>query len=226
MLSARGSESPTADSALATLCKSYWYPLYAFIRRKGHGPAEAQDLTQEFFARLLAKHYFDKADPQKGRFRSFLLNALTHFLADEWDRVRRLKRGGGRPVVSLDDADAEGRYRLEPVEALDAAKIYERRWALTLLERVLTQLEAEHAQAGKTELFAQLQVVLLGDKGSVSYVELGRRLGMSEGAVKVAVHRMRKRYVQLFRAEIAHTVASPTEIDDEINHLFAVLCSG
>jgi RNA polymerase sigma factor (sigma-70 family) len=213
----------SSDAALSELCRTYWYPLYAFIRRQGYSPHDGQDLTQAFFARLLEKNYVAKADPERGRFRTYLLAALTHFLADEWDKTRRLKRGGGREIISFDGASAEERYRLEPVDQLDAAKLYERRWVTTLFEKVLARLEEEFRDSGKGELFDRLKSSLLSEKTGLSYTELGAPLGMKEDAVKQAVHRMRRRYRELFREEIAQTVAGPGEVEDELKHLFAVL---
>lgn len=209
--------------ALAELCGTYWYPLYAFVRRKGHSPPDAQDLTQAFFARLLDKNYAAQADRERGRFRTYLLAALTHFLADEWDKTRRLKRGGGREIISFDAVSAEERYRLEPVDQLDAAKLYERRWVTTLFDQVLARLEEELRDSGKGELFEGLKSSLLAEETGLSYAELGARLGMKEDAVKQAVHRMRRRYRELFREEIAQTVAGPGEVEDELKYLFAVL---
>jgi RNA polymerase sigma-70 factor (ECF subfamily) len=226
VLAARDPASPGAEAALAGLCHTYWYPLYAFVRRKGHSPHDAQDLTQAFFARLLEKNYVAQADRERGRFRTFLLAALTHFLADEWDKRRRLKRGGGREIVSFDAASAEERYRLEPIDHLDAARLYERRWVTTLFEQVLARLEQEFRDAGKGGLFDGLKSALLAEPAGPSYGQLGAQLGLKEDAVKQTVHRMRRRYRELFREEIAQTVASPGEVDDELNHLFAVLCGG
>jgi RNA polymerase sigma factor (sigma-70 family) len=219
-------ESASAEQALNQLCRTYWYPLYAFIRRKGHSPHDAQDLTQAFFARLLEKNYVAQADRERGRFRTYLLAALTHFLADEWDRARRLKRGGGREFVSFDAASAEERYRLEPIDQLDAAKLYERRWVTTLFDQVLARLEQEFRDSDKGELFDCLKSSLLADSDNPSYAELGSRLGLKEDAVKQAVHRMRRRFRELFREEIAQTVAGPGEVEDELKHLFAVLSGG
>ncbi len=223
VLAAHDTESPEADAALAELCRTYWYPLYAFIRRKGHNPHDAEDLTQAFFARLLEKNYVAQADRERGRFRTYLLAALTHFLADEWDKARRLKRGGGREIISFDAASAEERYRLEPIDQLDAAKLYERRWVTTLFDRVLARLEEEFHDSGKGELFNCLKNSLLAEAGGSSYAQLGARLDLKEDAVKQAVHRMRRRYRELFREEIAQTVAGPGEVEEELKHLFAVL---
>ena len=223
VLAAGQAASPAAATALEQLCRTYWYPLYAFIRRKGHGPHDAQDLTQAFFARLLEKNYVAQADRKKGRFRTFLLAALDHFLADEWDKARRLKRGGGREIISFDTVSAEERYRLEPIDQLDAAKLYERRWVTTLFDQVLARLEQEYRDSDKKELFDGLKSSLLAEDNGPSYAQLGAQLGLTESTVKQIVHRMRRRYRELFREEIAQTVAGPRQVDDELKHLFAVL---
>lgn len=223
VLAAGRKSSPQAQEALGRLCQTYWYPLYAYLRREGCSPHDAQDLTQEFFARFIAKDYLADVHRERGRFRSFLLAALRHFLANERDRVRARKRGGGCQVVSLDAEEAEARFALEPADEASPDRLYERRWALTVLEGVLARLKQEYAQAGKADLFERLKGALAAGRGGVPYAEVARQLRMTEEAVKVAVHRLRKRYRELLRAEIAHTVASPEEIEDEIRHLFAVL---
>jgi RNA polymerase sigma-70 factor (ECF subfamily) len=225
VLAAACDRDTLAQEALARLCKTYWYPLYAFVRCQGCSPQDAEDLTQEFFARLLAKHYLRDVDRSKGRFRSFLLAALKHFLANEWARARRLKRGGGQTLVPLDALSAESRYGREPADTLTPEASYERRWALTLLNQVLARLAGEQEAAGKQAQFARLQGCLTGEKGLPPYVELAAGLGVTEGAVKVAVHRLRQRYRELLREEIALTVASPAEIEDEIRRLFRALAS-
>jgi RNA polymerase sigma-70 factor (ECF subfamily) len=218
-----GTDSPSARQALETLCRNYWYPLYAYVRRQGHGPHDAQDLTQAFFARLLEKNYLADVQREKGRFRSFLLASLKHFLANEWDRERALKRGGGQRLIALDDDSAESRYKLEPKDDLSADKIYERRWALTLLDQVLSRLRSEFEADGKLQEFEVLKQYLSAGRTSVSYALAAERLGTTEGAVKVAVHRLRKRYRELLRAEIGQTVATASEIEAEIRYLFAAL---
>jgi len=223
VLAARDTASPEADVALAELCRTYWYPLYAFVRRKGQSAHDAQDLTQAFFARLLEKNYVAQADRERGRFRTFLLAALTHFLSDEWDKARRLKRGGGREIISFDAASAEERYRMEPVDQLDAVKLYERRWVTTLFDKVLARLEQEFRDSGKGDLFDSLKGSLLADDAALSHAELGAQLGLSVDVVKQTVHRMRRRYRELFREEIAQTVAGPAEVEDELKHIFAAL---
>ena len=183
----------------------------------------AEDLTQTFFARLLEKNYVAQADRERGRFRTYLLGALSHFLADEWDKTRRMKRGGGQEIISFDAASAEERYRLEPLNSLDPARLYERRWVTTLFDQVLARLEQEFRDSGKGTVFDSLKGSLLAEPDSPGYAQLGASLGLKEDAVKQAVHRMRRRYRELFRQEITQTVAGPDEVDDELNYLFAVL---
>lgn len=223
VLAAGGASSPQADDALAKLCRTYWYPLYAFVRRQGHSAPDAQDLTQGFFARLLEKRAIGAVERERGKFRSFLLASLKHFLANEWDKARAQKRGGGDAHIPLDTFSAETRYGLEPAHDLTAEKIFERRWALTLLDQTLARLRDEYVASGKERLFEQLKTTLTGESASLPYTELGTRLAMSEGAVKVAVHRLRQRYREVLRAEIIETVASPAEVDGELRHLFATL---
>src|SRR5688572_18941874 len=218
-----GTDSPQAHQALETLCGNYWYPLYAYVRRQGRSAHDAQDLTQAFFARLLEKNYLADVQREKGRFRSFLLASLKHFLANEWDREQALKRGGGKRLIALDEDSAESRYKLEPKDDLSADKIYERRWALTLLDQVLAKLRSEFERDGKLEQFETLKHYLSAGRTSVSYAQAADKLGMNEGAIKVAVHRLRKRYRELLRAEIAQTVATASEIEAEIRYLFAAL---
>ena len=223
VLAAAGTEDAHGREALAKLCQVYWYPLYAFVRRQGHGPHDARDLTQEFFMRLLEKGYLGDVDRSKGKFRSFLLAALKHFLSKEWARAKTLKRGGGHTLVPLDTLSAEDRYRREPEDNATPERLFERRWALTLLDQVLTRLSEEYETTGKRAMFEQLQGCLTGDSDLLPYAELAARLGMTEGAVKVVVHRLRQRYRRVLREEIAQTVARPAEIDDEIRQLFSAL---
>lgn len=225
VLSARDASAPDSSAALETLCGTYWYPIYAFVRRQGQSAADAQDLTQEFFARLLQKDYLRAAAREKGRFRTFLIVALKRFMANEWDRAHALKRGGGRAQVSLDTSLAETRYQLEPAAAAGADQIYERRWALTLLDQVMARLRQEYADRGNTGEFEQLKSVLTADRGEISYGTIAANLGISEGAARVAVHRLRKRFREVFREEIAQTVSTPEEIEDEVRHLVAALAS-
>ena len=207
------------EGALAELCRAYWQPLYAFVRRSGHAPEEAEDLTQEFFARLLAKDWLAGVDRAKGRFRAFLLATMKHFLANEWRRTQAQKRGGNTIAVPL---DAEKRYALEPADMLTPERLYERRWALTVIENVFATLRAEMEQAGKRELFETLKDLLSPDARHISYAEAGARLGLSEDAVKMTIYRLRKRYRDLLRAHIAATVGTNAEIDEEIRDLFRV----
>jgi RNA polymerase sigma-70 factor (ECF subfamily) len=223
VLTAGRSDTVRAHDALANLCQTDWYPLYAYVRRRGHSPEDAQDLTQAFFARLLERNWVGQADQQKGRFRSFLLSAMNHFLADEWDKARAQKRGGGILPVPLQFDTAETRYGHEPADNITPEQNYERRWALTLLDTVLRRLRSEYEQEGKAELFTALNPCLVGDRTAQPYAELAVKLGISEGTVKSAVHRLRQRYRQLLRDEIAQTVADPGEVDEELHHLFAVL---
>jgi RNA polymerase sigma-70 factor (ECF subfamily) len=219
---ARGSQTPRAAAAMAELCRIYWYPLYAFIRRRGHSAHDAEDLTQEFFARLLDKHFLAAADREKGRFRTFLLMAVKRFLANEYDRAQAGKRAGGQRIVPLDGLAPEARYHLEPADTLTPERLFEQQWALTLLDQVLARLQAEMAAVGKAALFDSLKGHLAGGREE-GYAATAARLGMSEGAVKVAVYRLRRRYRDLLREEIAHTLAGPEEIEDEIRYLFTCL---
>jgi len=223
VLGARATHAPQARAALETLCRTYWYPLYAFVRRRGHDSHEAQDLTQDFFADLIERESLQNVDRGKGRFRSFLLGALQNHLAKQRDKAHALKRGGQCAFVSIDEQDAEGRYLREPAGQLTPERIFERRWALTLLENTLAALRQEYLRAGKLAVFDALQVLLSGEKGTPSSAETAAKLNLTEGATRVAVHRLRRRYGELLRAGIAHTVSGPGEIEDEINHLFRVL---
>lgn len=225
VLNAGRHDSPAAEQALATLCQQYWYPLYAYIRRRVADVNEAQDLTQAFFARLLEKNVLGRAAPERGRFRAFLLTALRNFLANEWDRARTRKRGGGRERLSLDLAEGESRLKLEPVDDFTPERVYERQWALTLLAVVMERLRAEFVNADKARQFELLKGALTGDRHSVSYTTAAAELGMSEEASRQAVHRMRKRYRELLREEIGQTVAEPAEVDNEIRDLFGALGS-
>jgi RNA polymerase sigma factor (sigma-70 family) len=225
VVSARDHQSPESAVALEKLCRAYWYPLYSYVRRRGQSPEDAKDLTQEFFARLLARHWVGRADQQKGRFRSFLLSTMNHFLADEWDKARAQKRGGGQPSVPLQFDAAETRYGLEPADNVTPENSYERRWALTLLDGVLQRLRSDYEEDGRAELFAALYPCLVGDRTAQPYAELAVKLGVSEGTVKSAVHRLRLRYRELLRDEIAQTVAAPGDVDEELRHLFTVLAS-
>ena len=223
ILAASQGSTPEAHEALSSLCALYWYPLYAFTRHQGHSPEDAQDLVQGFFILLLERNDLAAVDRQRGRFRSWLLASLKHYLANEWKREHAQKRGGGQTPISIDGATAEGMYSLELSHDLTPERLYDRRWALALLEHVLGSLAAECARLGKQPLFETLRGTLAGDTGQRAYPELARELGMSPGAVKVAVHRLRGRYRELLRTEIAQTVEHPEEIDDEIRMLLAAL---
>jgi RNA polymerase sigma-70 factor (ECF subfamily) len=223
IVAAREGEAAQAQEALAALCQAYWYPLYGYIRHQGHPADRAQDLTQEFFARLLEKDFLGTVDPEKGKFRSFLLAACKHFLANEHDRERARKRGGDRHGLSLDFRDADGRYAHEPAHSETPDRLFERRWALALLDQVLARLRGEYETAGKGRLFECLKGRLTGGTGGAPHARAAAELGLSEGAIKVAVHRLRKRYRELVREEIAHTVEDPGQVEDEIRALFAAL---
>lgn len=223
VLAAVEETSSDAMHALSELCQTYWYPLYAYVRRKGYEVADAQDLTQEFFARLLEKNYLASVDRRKGKFRSFLLASLEHFLAKEWTRSHRLKRGGGQVIIAWDGVDPEERYRLEPPDTWTAERVYERRWALTVLEQAMAALAGEYSSGGKQGLFEKLRPFISGEDDDVSYSGLAGELQMNEGAVRVAVHRLRQRYAEAVRSEIAKIVRRPEEIEEELRHLFAVL---
>ena len=210
-----------ARSALVSLCENYWYPLYAYLRRRGYRADEAQDLTQEFFIRVLEGRYLDRADPEKGRFRSFIMTSLKFFVADEGDRDRAQKRGGGT-VEPLEFPSGEERYQREPAHDETPERIFERRWALSLIDRVVEKLREEFVHHGRPEHFERLKVFLLG-QSDTPYAALAREINTSEGALKVAIHRLRKRYRELFRQEIADTVADPTEVESELRFLAAVL---
>jgi RNA polymerase sigma-70 factor (ECF subfamily) len=225
VLEAGHRSSPKSAAALATLCESYWYPLYSFVRRQGRSADDARDLTQEFFSWLLEKNALQVADRSRGRFRSFLLASMKNFLAKEWRRGQAQRRGGGRPMISLDFDDGESRYRLEPSHDDTPENIFERQWALTLLEQALSNLSTEFEQAGKHWLFECLKMFIGGEKSLVPYRELGKQLNMSESAVKVAIHRMRRRYRALLRNEIRQTVVTDEDVDEELRHLFNTLGS-
>jgi RNA polymerase sigma-70 factor (ECF subfamily) len=223
VLAAGDSSVVGAQSALEKLCRAYWYPLYVFARRQGNSPEDAQDLTQDFFARLLGKNYLSKADPDRGRFRTFLLRSLKNFLVNEWKRAGRLKRGGDKEFVSIDTNAAEDRYAAEAPEEFNPDAEYERRWAVNLVEQVLSTLRREFNAADKAQLFEELKGFIWGDKTTASYAEIAEHLKLSETNVKVAVHRLRQRFRELLRTEVAHTVSRPEDIDVELRHLISVL---
>ncbi len=222
VFSAADRESPKAEQALEKLCHAYWYPLYAFVRRSGHSPHEAEDLTQGFFERLLSRNFLASARPESGRFRSFLLAALKNYIINEWQASRAQKRGGKRQFISLDEQSAEGRYQIEPADHLTPEHLFDRRWALTVMQRVMERLQAEYAAAGKTALFDELKG-FLAEKQPTPHAEIAAKHGISANAVCVAIHRLRHRYAGLLREEISHTVKDPADVDDEIRHLIAAL---
>ena len=223
MLTAGRGDTTRAYAALSRLCETYWYPLYAYVRRRGHSLEDAQDLTQEFFARLLAGKWVGDAQRAKGRFRTFLLTALSRFLANEWDKTRAGKRGGGNAPLPFDTKVAESRFGAEAANSLTPDRLYDRQWALTLLERALTRLGAEHERSGKAAEFAVLRPALTAARGDLPYAAVASQLGLSEPAARMAVHRLRRRFRQVFREEIAQTVAAPAEVEAEIRHLLAAL---
>jgi RNA polymerase sigma-70 factor (ECF subfamily) len=225
VVTAQHKDSPAAAAALEQLCRAYWYPLYAHVRRAGFAPADAEDLTQSFFARLLEKDWLHVADRKRGRFRSFLIGALKHFLANEWDKARAQKRGGHFRTVSLDAPAGEDRLQHELIAPGSPDQEFDRRWAMTLLDAVLVRLEQEYAEADKARLFEQLRPSLSGNRTEVNYVQLACDLAISQGAVRVAVHRLRQRYRELLREQIAQTVATAAEVEDELRQLLAALAA-
>jgi RNA polymerase sigma-70 factor (ECF subfamily) len=220
VLRAGRDEPGQVRAALAQLCEAYWYPLYSFVRRRGYSPHDAEDLTQAFLAHLLEKHGLERADPTLGRFRTFLLASLKNFLANDWDRAHARKRGGGQTIVSLEQGIGEPRYQLEPSHDWTPERHFERQWAVTLLDHVLAALRQEYHTEGKGDLFEELKTVLTGQPGA--YADMAARLRRSEGAIKVAVHRLRHRYRELIRARVAETVGAG-DVEDELRHLVAVL---
>lgn len=215
--------SSVAGRALEQLCQTYWYPLYAYARRRGQSPADASDLTQSFFAHLLSGEFLQRAQRDKGRFRNYLLGAMNRFLKDQTEHNSRLKRGGGQALISLDALDAEERYRREPDDPLDAETVFVRRWAMTVLDQALQKLEMEMRSAGKERLFEHLEGFLAGDKSGGTYAEVAARLNASEASIKMAVTRLRTRCRELVRETIAQTVSAPAEIDDEYRALISAL---
>jgi RNA polymerase sigma-70 factor (ECF subfamily) len=222
VLEAQG-ESPVAQEALENLCRTYWRPIFAFLRRQGLRPEEAEDITQGFFAQLLERRKFSAIRKEKGRLRSFLLGALKYFLADEQRRAMAIKRGKGQRLIPLEELHADERVDMEPSDPMTAEMIYERRWALTVLERVLSRLKDEYVAAGNAALFDALKQLLPDEPGSPSQAEIAARLGMTENAIRQAFYRFRQRYQSLLREEIADTVATPGDIEDELRHLITVL---
>lgn len=223
VLAAGDGDSPQAHLALEELCRTYWYPLYAYVRRQGHSREDAEDLTQGFFARLLEKNYLEGITSDGGKFRSFLLVALKRFLANEWDRANRQKRGGGVQAFSLDWEDAESRYQVTPADQLSPDKLYDRAWAVVVLERVITRLRDEAVAEGKAGMYEQLKTFLMVGGSEIPYAEAAAKLNLTEGAVRVAVHRFRKRYRELLREEIAQTLSNPAQAGEEMQALFSAL---
>lgn len=226
VLAAGQRASPDSKRALAMLCERYWFPLYAFVRRSGYSSHDAEELTQEFLTQLIEKHYLRDVDRRRGKFRSFLLAAMKHFLSKQRDRARAKKRGGGQAPVSLDFRDAESRYKLEPTDELTPERLFERRWALTLLDQVLQRLQLEYADAGRRPVFERLKGALTGSQDLPTYRQIAEDLAMTEGAVKAAVHRLRRRYRELLKEEISQTVKDPVEIDEELKELFSAVRAG
>jgi RNA polymerase sigma factor (sigma-70 family) len=225
VLAAGAATSPASSAALEELCQTYWYPLYAYVRRRGHSPENAEDLTQEFFARFLGKNYLATLDGNQGRFRAFLLAALKHFLANEWDRANRQKRGGGIAPLSLDYQDADTRYQIDPADHLSPDKLFDRAWAVTLLERVVSRLRAENDAEGRAAQFEQLKFFLMVGSNDIPYAEAAAKLALSEGTVRVTVHRLRKRYRELLQQEIVQTLADPAQADEEMRALMGAFSS-
>ncbi len=223
VLSAGHTSSPDSSRALESLCETYWYPLYAYVRRRVPDVSEAQDLTQAFFAELLEKNYVGSAKPDRGRFRAFLITAFKHFLSKEWEKAKAQKRGGGRAPIPLDFESADSSIRIEPASGLTAEQLYDQQWAIALLGQVIEQLEAEFEQSGKTKLFEALKGFIIGDHAGTTYGQVAEKLNMTEAAAKKAGSRMRRRYRELLREEIAQTVEGPAEVDDEIRNLFTTL---
>jgi len=223
ILAAGDSASEQHGPALDTLCQTYWFPLYAYLRRRGYNTHQAEDYTQGFFAGILERKGLQRADPKCGKFRSFLLASLKNFLADEWDRAHAQKRGGDKKILSLDFDAAASRYDREPVHHLSPEKLFERSWALTVLTKAMDRLKAESSASDKQRLFDRLKIYLTTEKDAVSYRDVAGELDMTEGAVKVAVHRLRRRYRELVRDEIAQTVTTEAQVDEEIRDLFAAL---
>src|SRR3569833_1132155 len=223
VLAAGGRGTPQADIALEDLCRTYWYPLYVYVRRQGHSRQDAEDLVQAFFARLLEKNYLEGVSNNGGKFRAFLLVAVKRFLANEWDRANRQKRGGGELPLSLNWQDADTRYQINPADNISPDKLFDRARAMTVLERVIIRLRTENSSAGKATMYAQLERYLMVGKDAIAYNVAATTLQMSEGAVRVAVHRLRRRYRELLRDEIAQTLADPTLADEEMQALFSAL---
>ncbi len=223
VVSAGRESSPDSTRALESLCQAYWQPLYAYARCRVSDTHEAQDLTQAFFAELLEKNYVGSATPERGRFRAFLVTAFKHFLSKQWEKARALKRGGGRSPLSLDFESADSCFRIEPESGLTPDEIYDRQWAIALLDHIVERLQREFEAAGKAKLFGELKAFMVGEHQGQTHAQAAARLNMTESATKKAASRMRRRYRELLREEIAQTVSDPEEVEDEIRNLFAVL---
>ena len=225
VLHAGRKSSPQSDRALGELCQTYWYPLYAYVRRQGHSKEDAEDLAQAFFAKFLEKNYLEGLSAERGKFRAFLLASLKHFLANEWDKTQRQKRGGGVTMLSLDWQNADERFHLDPPDPASPDKTFDREWALALLERVITRLRAECEADDKAKLFEQAKGYLMVGESAIPYAQAAQALGVDEGAVRVAVHRLRKRYRELLRDEIAQTLDDPAQVAEELRSLQAALAA-
>ncbi|PWU17171.1 MAG: RNA polymerase subunit sigma-24 [Verrucomicrobia bacterium] len=223
VLSAAGAASPAADAALNELCRMYWYPLYAYVRRRGYSPEDAQDLTQGFFERLLARNFLENLTPQKGKFRCFLLAAMNHFLADEWDKARAVKRGGGKRPISVEEVGLEDRFLREPADGQSPEKLFDRRWALSVLDEAQKRLEAEYTRLRKSDQYQRLKIYAGGDEDAPTYAAAAAELKMSEASVRAAVFQLRRRYRQLAREVVAQTVPTASEIDRELESLIEAL---
>jgi RNA polymerase sigma factor (sigma-70 family) len=225
VLALRQETSAQSAAALETICKSYWYPLYAYVRRSGQSPHDAQDLTQEFFSRLLEKRWLDTADPEKGRLRTFLIAMLKRFMIGEWRRVSSQRRGGGQPHMQMDTAFAESRYAADGSSQLPPDESFDRQWAIALHDLTLERLESEFLAAGKYNEFEAIKDCLMAPRGEIDYASVGARLGVSEGAARVSVHRLRKRFREIYREEISQTLSEPADIEAELRHLARALAS-
>jgi RNA polymerase sigma-70 factor (ECF subfamily) len=225
VLAAGRRNAPQADRALEELCRTYWFPLYAYVRRHGHSKEDAEDLTQGFFARFLQRNYLEGVSSERGRFRAFLLAALKHYLANEYDRAGRQKRGGGVAPLSLDWQDADNRYQIDPADQLSPDKLYDRAWAVTLLEQVISRLRDECAAEGKGNVFEQFKPFLMAGHSTIPYSQAAATLGLNEGAARVAVHRLRKRYRELLREEISQTLSDPADAEEEMRALFTAFAN-
>ncbi len=220
MLAAGKRSTPQSDLALEELCRTYWFPLYVYVRRRGHTKEDAEDLTQAFFARFLARNYLEGLRAERGRFRAFLLASLKHFMANEWDKSRRQKRGGGVTPLSLDWETADTKFQIAATNEPSPDQAFDREWAVTLLAKVIERLQAECEADGRGNVFAELKIFLTTGKDELSHADAAKVLGLDEGAVRVAVHRLRKRYRQLLRGEIAQTLADSGDVDEEMRALF------